>query len=193
MAVPRVAVLPVIVASALALLLSGCAKRHLYAGDRRPDDQVAYIEAERFLFAGVEFGIDGVSVGSLAQYYLPPGLPEDWLPGGPTVGASLLPGSHRLAANIARYGWVAASRTACAAMTFQVAAGERYRLTVENGNLVMRDLRTGGEIARTTFAACQPERLTKLDEPPLRDDDGYAAVGTNSKWGPLRWRSSRWV
>jgi hypothetical protein len=105
MAVRRTA-LPLIAAGALALLLSGCAKKHLYAGDRLPDDQVAYVEAERFLMAGVEFGIDGVSVGSLAQYYFPPGLPDQWHSGAPTKGASVLPGSHRLAVNVARYGWV---------------------------------------------------------------------------------------
>jgi hypothetical protein len=159
MAVRRIA-LPLIAASALALLLSGCAKKHLYAGDRLPDDQVAYVEAERFLMAGVEFGIDGVSVGSLAQYYFPPGLPGDWHPGAATKGASVLPGNHRLAVNVARYGWVTTAQTACAAMTFQAAAGERYRLTIESGALVMRSLRTGGEIARTSFAACLPEKGT---------------------------------
>ncbi len=152
----RHAALPVIAAGALALLLSGCAKKHLYAGDRRPDDQVAYVEAERFLLAGVEFGIDGVSVGSLAQYYFPPGLPDDWHPGAATKGASVLPGSHRLAVNVARYGWVTAANTACATMTFQAAAGERYRLTIDDGNLVMRSLKTGSEVARTSFAACLP-------------------------------------
>jgi len=157
MAVHRTA-LPLIAAGALALLLSGCAKKHLYAGDRLPDDQIAYIEAERFLMAGVEFGIDGVPVGSLAQYYFPPGLPDDWHPGAATKGASVLPGSHRLAANVARYGWVTTAQRACAAMTFQAAAGERYRLTIESGALVMRSLRTGSEIARTSFAACLPEK-----------------------------------
>ena len=39
--------------------LGGCAKRQIYAGDRRPDDQVAYIQAERFLFADVKIEIDG--------------------------------------------------------------------------------------------------------------------------------------
>jgi hypothetical protein len=160
MAVRRAAALPVIAAGTLALLLTGCAKKHLYAGDRRPDDQVAYVEAERFLFAGVEFGIDGVPVGSLAQYYVPPGLPDQWHPGAPTKGASVLPGSHRLAANVARFGWVTAADTACAAMTFQATAGERYRLTVENGNLVMRSLRTGAEVARTAFAGCLPAKAT---------------------------------
>lgn len=148
------ATLPILAVTALALLLAGCAKKHLYPGDRRPDDQVAYIEAERFVLAGVEFGIDGASVGSLAQYYLPPGLPDEWLPGAPTVGASVLPGEHRLAAHVARYGWVSASRTACATMPFRAEAGQRYRLSIDNGDLVMRNKRTGAEIARTSFAAC---------------------------------------
>jgi hypothetical protein len=43
-------------------------------------------------------------------------------------------------------------------MTFEAAAGERYRLTIESGALVMRGLRTGSEIARTSFAACPPEK-----------------------------------
>lgn len=142
--------------AALSLLVSGCAKKHLYPGDRRPDDQVAYIEAERFLLAGVAFDIDGASVGSLAQYYMPPGLPDEWLPGAPTVGASVLPGDHRLAARVARYGWVSAGQTACATMTFRAEADQRYRLAIDNGNLVMRNLRTGAEVARTSFAACKP-------------------------------------
>jgi len=160
MAIRRAAALPLIAAGALALGASGCAKKHLYGGDRRPDDQVAYIEAERFLLAGVEFGINGVPVGSLAPYYLPPGLPDEWLPGRPTIGASVLPGSHRLAAHVARYGWVTAAKTACAAMTFQAAAGERYRITIDNGSLVMQSLRSGGEVARTSFAACLPTKAT---------------------------------
>ena len=160
MKVRRTAALAVIAAGALVLLLSGCAKKHLYAGDRLPDDQVAYVEAERYLMAGVEFGIDGVSVGSLAQYYFPQGLPDQWHPGAATKGVSMLPGSHRLAARVARYGWVTTAQTACAAMTFQAAAGERYRLTIENGTLVMRSLRTGNAIAQTTFAACLPEKGT---------------------------------
>ena len=45
-------------------------------------------------------------------------------------------------------------------MTFQAAAGARYRLTVDTGTLVMRNLRTGEEIARTTFAACEPAKST---------------------------------
>ncbi|MGD8810046.1 MAG: hypothetical protein PVG24_10600 [Gammaproteobacteria bacterium] len=156
MAARRIAAVPVLAVAMAALLLSGCAKKHLYPGDRRPDDQVAYIEAERFLLAGIEFGIDGTPVGSLAQYYLPQGLPDEWLPGGPTIGASVLPGDHRLAAHVARYGWVTTATTACAAMTFRAEAGQRYRLTIDNGNLVMRNTRTGTEIARTSFAACAP-------------------------------------
>jgi len=155
--VRRAAALPLIAAGAL-LLLTGCAKKHLYGGDRLPDDRVAYVEAERFLLAGVEFGIDGVPVGSLAQYYFPPGLPDEWHPGAPTKGVSMLPGDHRLAAHVARFGWVTTAQAACAAMTFQAAAGERYRLTVENGNLVMRSVRTGGEIARTAFTQCLPAK-----------------------------------
>lgn len=147
--------LSVLALGTLALLLSGCAKKHLYPGDRRPDDQVAYVEAERFLMAGVEFGIDGAAVGSLAQYYFPQGLPDEWLPGAATVGASVLPGTHRLAAHVGRYGWVTTAQTACATMTFDAAAGARYKLFIDNGNLVMRDVRNGAEIARTTFAACQ--------------------------------------
>jgi len=143
---------------ALGSILTGCAKTHLYPGDRRPDDQVAYVEAERFLMAGVEIDIDGTAVGSLAQYYLPPGLPHEWLPGRPTVGASVLPGGHTLSANIASYGWVTAARTACAVMTFQAEAGQRYKLVVDNGMLTMLNFRTGDAVAQTTFANCQSKQ-----------------------------------
>ena len=147
---------------ALALILSGCAKKHLYPGDRRPDDQVAYVEAERFLMAGVEFGIDGVAVGSLAQYYMPQGLPDEWLPGRPTVGASVLPGSHRLSAHVASYGWVTTARTACVAMTFQAESGQRYKLFIEQGELVMVNMRTGAKAAATGFENCLPRPDTGL-------------------------------
>jgi hypothetical protein len=149
-----------LLAGALAASLSSCAKKHLYPGDRRPDDQVSHIEAERFLLAGMEFTIDGTAVGSLAQYFVPPGVGDTWKLGKPTVGASVLPGNHTLSAHAARYGWVTAARTACAAMTFQAVAGERYSLSIDNGSLIMRSLLTGEETARTSFAACLPEQGT---------------------------------
>lgn len=145
----------VLCAVALAIFLTGCAKKHLYPGDRRSDDQVAYIEAERFLLAGVEFNINGRAVGSLAQYYFPPGLPDEWLPGRATKGASVLPGNHRLVATIASYGWVTTARTDCAAMAFQAGPGQRYKLFVEKGALVMRNMQTGAEVAATRFEKCQ--------------------------------------
>lgn len=155
MATLRKSTVGVFCAAALGLLLAGCAKKHLYPGDRRSDDQVAYIEAERFLLAGVEFSINGKAVGSLAQYYFPPGLPEEWLPGRPTKGASVLPGNHDLVATIASYGWVTTARTDCAAMSFQADQGQRYKLSVENGALIMRNMRTGAEVATTRFDKCQ--------------------------------------
>ena len=142
--------------------LSACAKRHLYDGDRRPDDQVAYIEAERFLLARVEFDIDGHAVGSLAQYYVPPGVDGSWLLGKPTVGASVLPGEHRLTVFIASFGWATAARTACAAMAFRTDAGKRYKLFVDNGTLVMQDLATGAGAAETSFAACLPPKNSAM-------------------------------
>ncbi len=145
----------VLCAVALCVLVTGCAKKHLYPGDRRSDDQVAYVEAERFLLAGVEFRINGKAVGSLAQYYFPPGLPDEWLPGRPTKGASVLPGNHRLVATIASYGWVTTARTDCAAMAFQADPGQRYKLFVRKGALIMRNMQTGAEIAATRFDKCQ--------------------------------------
>lgn len=145
----------VLCAIALCAVLSGCAKKHLYPGDRRSDDQVAYVEAERFLLAGVEFSIDGVAVGSLAQYYLPPGLPGEWLPGRSTKGASVLPGNHKLVAHIASYGWVTTARKDCATMAFQVEPGQRYKLFVKRGALVMRNVESGAEVAATRFENCQ--------------------------------------
>jgi len=147
---------------ALALILSGCAKKHLYPGDRRPDDQVAYVEAKRFLMTGVEFDIDSVAVGSLAQYYMPPGLPDEWLPGRPTVGASVLPGSHRLSAHVASYGFFTTAGTACAAMTFQAESGQRYKLFIEQGELVMLNMRTGAKVAATRFENCLPRPDTGM-------------------------------
>ena len=160
MASPGGKAISVLAASAVALFLSGCANKHLYPGDRRPDDQVAYIEAERLLMAGVTYRIDGVAVGSLTQYYLPQGLPDDWLPGAPTVGASVLPGRHGLAAHVARYGWVTTARTDCASMTFDAAAGARYRLFTDSGDLIMRDVRSGAEVARTSFSTCRDAAST---------------------------------
>jgi len=151
----------VILAILLASTLQACAKRNLYPGDRRPDDQVAYVEAERFLMAGTTFEIDGVDVGSLAQYYVPPGLPDSWFPGKPTIGASVLPGAHKLSVHVARYGWVSAARTACAVMTFQAAAGQRYKLFIDKGTLVMRSLPAGTAVAQTNFSDCLPQQNNK--------------------------------
>lgn len=155
MTIARITTTRVLCAIALCAILSGCAKKHVYPGDRRSDDQVAYIEAERFLLAGVEFSIDGVAVGSLAQYYFPPGLPDEWLPGRPTKGASVLPGNHKLVAHIASYGWVTTAREGCASMNFQADPAQRYKLSVKQGALVMRNVQSGAEVAATRFDDCQ--------------------------------------
>lgn len=155
MAIARNFIGPAFCALALCAILSGCAKKHLYPGERRTDDQVAYVEAERFLLAGVEFSIDGIAVGSLAQYYLPPGRSDDWLPGRPTKGASVLPGNHKLVAHIASYGWVTTAREDCATMNFQAERNQRYKLFVNKGVLVMRNVQTGAEVAATRFDSCQ--------------------------------------
>ena len=145
-------------AAALTLMLlpalGACAKRHLYAGDRRPDGEVAYIEAERYLLANVEVEIDGRQAGSLAQYYVPPGVAGGWPPGNPTTAVSVLPGRHSLAIRVASYGWVRSGQVACAAMSFTTQAGETYRLAIDQGALVMRNLRTGDVVAERTFAEC---------------------------------------
>lgn len=155
MAIARTTTTRVLCAIALCAILSGCAKKHLYPGDRRPDDQVAYIEAERFLLAGLEFSIDGVAVGSLAQYYFPPGLPGEWLPGRSTKGASVLPGDHKLGVKVASYGWVTTAREDCAAMSFRTEPGQRYKLYVEQGALVMLNVQTGEQVAATRFEKCR--------------------------------------
>ena len=155
MTIARITMSRALCAIALCAILSGCAKKHLYPGDRRSDDQVAYIEAERFLLAGVEFSIDGVAVGSLAQYYFPPGLPDEWLPGRPTKGASVLPGNHKLVADVASYGWVTTAREDCAAMNFQAEPGQRYKLYVKQGALVMLNVQTGAQVAVTRFDKCR--------------------------------------
>lgn len=154
MSIDRKSAARVFCAIAVCAVISGCAKKHLYPGDRRPDDQVAYIEAERFLLAGIEFRIDGVPVGSLAQTYFPPGLPHEWLPGRPAKGASVLPGNHKLAAHVASFGWVTTAREDCAAMDFQVDPGQRYKLFITQGALVMRNMRTGADVAVTRFDGC---------------------------------------
>lgn len=158
---------------AAALALQGCAKKHLYPGERRPDAQVAYIEAERFLLAGVEFMIDGKDVGSLAQYYVPPGVSGSWFLGKPTVGASVLPGEHRISAHVARYGAITAAQTACAALVFRTDAGQRYKLFIENGVLVARNVATRQAVAQTSFADCLPQAEIppeRRSQPALRLD-----------------------
>lgn len=139
--------------------MQACAKKHLYPGERRPDDQVAYIEAERILLAGTEFMIDGKEVGSLAQYYVPPGVSGTWFLGEPTIGASVLPGDRRISAHVTRYGWVTSGQSVCAALTFRAEAGQRYKLFVENGVLIVRNLRTGQAAAQTGFADCLPQAV----------------------------------
>ncbi len=156
MAIARKSAVRVVCAIAVCAVISGCAKKHLYPGDRRPDDQVAYVEAERFLLANIDFSIDGVAVGSLAQYYFPPGLPHEWLPGRPTKGASILPGNHKLVAYVASYGWVTTAREDCAAMNFQAEPGQRYKLFIKQGALVMRNVQTGADVALTRFDKCLP-------------------------------------
>jgi hypothetical protein len=151
----------IVVATMLAaatLALEGCAKKHLYPGERRPDSQVAYIEAERYLLAGVDFMIDGKDVGSLAQYYVPPGVAGSWFLGKPTIGASVLPGEHRVSAHVARYGAITAAQIACAALSFRADAGQRYKLFIEEGNLVMRKVQSNDAVGRTSFAACLPKQ-----------------------------------
>lgn len=145
---------------AAVLALQGCAKKHLYPGERRSDSQVAYIEAERFLLAGVDFMIDGKDAGSLAQYYVPPAVAGSWFLGKPTVGASVLPGEHRISARAARYGAIAAAQTACAALSLRTDAGQRYKLFIENGVLVARNVATGQAVAQTSFADCLPKQAS---------------------------------
>ena len=139
------------------ITVQACAKKHLYPGERRPDNQVAYIEAERFLLAGTEFMIDGKEAGSLAQYYVPPGVSGSWFVGKPTIGASVLPGDRRISAHVTRFGWVTAAQKACAALTFRAEAAQRYKLVVENGVLIVRNLATGQATAQTGFADCLPQ------------------------------------
>jgi hypothetical protein len=145
-------------AAALVLILlpvfSACAKRHFYPGDRRPDSEVAHIEADLYLMANVVIEIDGKEAGSLAQYFIAPGVAGGWPPGRPTKSVSVLAGDHKLSIRVASYGWISAARTACAAMKFQVQAAQRYGLSIEKGALFMRNLRTGNITARTIFADC---------------------------------------
>ena len=136
-----------------AIVLQGCAKKHLYPGERRPDDQVAYIEAERYVLANVDFMIDGKD----AQYYVPPAEAGSWFLGAPTVGASVLPGEHRISVHVARLGAISASQTACAALSFRTDAGQRYRLTIENGVLIAHNVATSAAVARTSFVDCLPK------------------------------------
>jgi hypothetical protein len=151
------------VAAALSILLVGgpvlqaCAKKHLYPGERRPDSQIAYIEAERFIFANTEFSIDGREAGNLSQYYIPPGVSGSWFVGSPTIGASVLPGNRRISAHVARMGYISAAQEACAALTFRAEAGQRYKLFVESGKLVIRNVTTGQVGAQTPFADCMPQ------------------------------------
>lgn len=139
------------------LALQGCAKKHLYPGERRPDAQVAYIEAERFLLADVDFMIDGKEAGTMSQYYIPPAVSGSWFLGKPTVGASVLPGEHRISAHVARYGAITAAQTACAALSFRTDAGQRYKLIIENGSLIARSVATGQAVAQTSFTGCLPK------------------------------------
>jgi len=154
MAIDRKSAIRVFCAIALCALITGCAKKHLYPGDRRSDDQVAYVEAERFLLANIDFSIDGAAVGSLAQHYFPPGLPHEWLPGRPTKGASVLPGNHKLVARVASFGWVTTARKDCAATDFRAEPGERYKLFIKQGALVVRNVRTGTNVSVTRFEKC---------------------------------------
>lgn len=140
-----------------AIALQGCAKKHLYPGERRPDSQVSYIEAERFLLANFDVMIDGKETGSLANYYVPPAVADSWFLGRPTVGASVLPGEHRISAHVARYGVISAAQTACAALSVRTDAGQRYKLTIENGVLIARNVATGQTVAQSPFAGCLPK------------------------------------
>lgn len=151
--VPVAAVL--LIAGAIAL--QGCAKKHLYPGERRRDSQVAYIEAERFLLTGVDIMIDGKNAGSLTQYYVPPAVAGSWFLGAPTVGVSVLPGEHRISVRVARYGAISAAQTACAALSVRTDAGQRYKLIIENGVLTARNVATGQTAAQTSFADCLPK------------------------------------
>ena len=133
--------------------LGGCAKRQIYAGDRRPDDQVAYIQAERFLFAEVKIEIDGTPVGSLAQHHLPPGVGGGFL-GMPRMGASVLPGAHRLDVRVAKYGLIGTADTACGSMPFTSEAGQTYRLSIDRGALFLMNAAGGAIVARTPLGDC---------------------------------------
>lgn len=151
----RTAILCLLVAAGLA----ACAKRDLYPGERRPDSQVALIEAERFLMARVEYTIDGTNVGAMAQYYLPPGVGDSWFLGSPRKGAAVLPGRHTVEARVWRFGFVTAAETACASLTFDAVAAAHYKLFIQNGILDMRDSASGDQIARASFAPC-PQSAT---------------------------------
>ena len=140
-------------AFALVTALGGCAKRQIYDGDRRPDDQVAYIRAERFLFADVEIEIDGRPVGSLARYHLPPGVGGGFI-GAPRIGASVLPGAHRLALRVAKYGLASAANTACGGLSFTSEAGRTYRLTIDRGVLYLLQAAGGGVVAEAPLGGC---------------------------------------
>lgn len=144
-------------AAALALAalaaLAGCAKRQIYDGDRLPDDKVAYIRAERFLLADVAVEIDGTPVGSLAQYHLPPGVGGGFI-GAPRIGASVLPGSHRLAVRVANYGWICAADSACGSLSFTAEANRTYRLAIEGGTLLLVQTPEGNLAARAELQEC---------------------------------------
>jgi hypothetical protein len=140
-------------ALAVVAALGGCAKRQIYDGDRRPDDQVAYIRAERFLLANVEIEIDGRPIGSLAQYHIPPGVGGGFI-GTPRIGASVLPGSHRLALRVAKYGLVSAANTACGVLSFTSEAGRTYRLTIDRGVLYLLHAADGAVVAQTPLGGC---------------------------------------
>ncbi|MEM9683954.1 MAG: hypothetical protein AAF942_11870 [Pseudomonadota bacterium] len=144
-----------------ALALSACAKRDLYPGERRPDNKVALIEAERFLMARVEYTIDGTNVGSMANYYLPPGVGDSWFLGGPRKGAGVLPGQHTIDAKVWRFGFVTASETACASLTFDAVADAHYKLFIQDGILDMRESASGDQVAKATFQACPQKAATE--------------------------------
>jgi hypothetical protein len=137
-----------------AVVLAGCADRNIYPGEPLPRERVAFVEAARALDASIDIAIDGAKTGSLAQYYLQPGMDGSWLPGKPTKGAAVLPGRHSLTARIARYGWFRAGDTHCASLMFDAEAGRHYRLQWDDDAVALHDLANESVVANAELGSC---------------------------------------
>ena len=74
--------------------------------------------------------------------------------GMPRMGASVLPGAHRLDIRVANYGLVRVADTACGSMPFTSEAGQTYRLTIDRGALFLMNSAGGAIVARTPLGDC---------------------------------------